>query len=41
MDLVKKGFTQVAQVYISPDRSAFEGLQQELVNSIRILSIIY
>ena len=31
----------MAQVYISPDGSVFKSLQQELINSIRILVIIY
>ena len=37
----KKGFPQVAQVHISPDGYVWKSLQQELINSIRILVIIY
>ena len=32
----KKSSGQVAQVHISPDKSVFKSLQQELINSIRI-----
>ena len=39
--LAKKGFTQVAQVQISQERPAFEGLQQVLMNNIIIIFAIF
>ena len=41
MHLAKEGFAQVAQVHISLDGSLFKGMQQELINSIRIFFIMY
>ena len=37
MCIGRKGFAQIAEAHISSDRSVFKGLQQELINSIRIL----
>ena len=37
----KKGFAQVARIHISLDEPIFKGLQKELINSLRMLVIIY
>ena len=37
----KNGIPKVAPVQISPDRSVFKGLEQELTNNIRILLLYH